>query len=147
MTRDSDKYDDPEVEAQWIAEQRETVEDYLQREECHHRGVSREPVWHVAPYVAIWTVESLRSPGATGWWAISGDVPTDYLSAHDAHDARSAMAAFADRWHSDSGHMLRGQEPPETHIGPPEQTKELGDLLRRRAQTLKEWAEDDDFWG
>lgn len=142
----SANYDDPKVEARWLAEQRENVERYLQREEVRHRGVAPRPDWFVAPYVSIWRIESLKKPGVVGWWAVSGDLPTDYLSGHDATDARCALAAFAARWRDASASMLRGEEHPDVSIGDSENRRELGDLLCRRAQVFREWADDDAMW-
>jgi hypothetical protein len=42
--------------------------------------------------------------------------------------------------------MLRGEEHPDVKIGTPDQSPELGDLLRRRAQVLQMYADDDDIW-
>jgi hypothetical protein len=88
----------------------------------------------------------MRTPGAIGWWAISGDLPTDYLSGHDATDARGALAAFAERWHAVSAYMLRGEEYPTVRIGGSSDRRELGDLLSRRAQVIEDWAKDDEMW-
>ena len=105
------------MEAQWLAEQGANVERYLQSEGIQHHAVASEPAWFVAPYVSVWTVECTESPGAVGWWAISGDLPTDYLSGHDASDARTALAAFADRWREVSTYLLRGEEHPTVKFG------------------------------
>jgi hypothetical protein len=141
-----DDYDDPKLEAQWLSEQRANVERYLQGQGVQHRGVSPESEWFIAPYVSIWTVESMKTPGAIGWWAISGDLPTDYLSGHDATDARTALAAFADRWREVSAYMLRGEEHPTVRIGGPSDRRKLGDLLSRRAQIIEDWTHDDEMW-
>jgi len=138
--------DDPKLEAQWLAKQRDTVLRYLQDEGVRHRGVSAKPEWFIAPIVSVWFVESLITPGAVGWWAISRDLPTDYLSGHDANDARTALAAFAGRWRDVSSYMLRGERHPTVNIGPPEHRAALGDLLRRRAQIIEEWTNDDSMW-
>src|SRR5579871_3635872 len=139
-------YDDPKLEADWLAKQRETVLEYLQNEGVRHRGVASDPEWFLAPYVSIRIVESMTTPGATGWWAISGDLPTDYLSGNDAANARDAMAAFASRWHQVSAYMLRGERHPTVTIGPPGKEREFGDLLSRRAGILENWANDDKMW-
>jgi hypothetical protein len=141
-----DDYDDPKVEARWVSEQREIVERYLEREEVRHGGVGPQPEWFVAPYVAVWRVESRQNPGAVGWWVVSGDLPTDYLSSKDAGDARSALAALAARWQEASVCMLRGEEHPDMRIGNSENRRELGELLGARAGIFKEWADDDAMW-
>ena len=142
----SDDYDDPKLEAQWLAAQRGIVQRYLQGQGVLHRGVSPEPDWFIAPYVSIWTVNSMKTPGKIGWWAISGDLPTDYLSGHDATNARSALAAFAARWREVSAYMLRGEVHPTVRIGGSSTRRELGDLLSRRAQVIEDWTRDDEFW-
>jgi hypothetical protein len=142
----SNDYDDPQLEAQWLIKQRNIVQGYLQSEGVKHQGVASEPDWFIAPYVSVWRVDSLTKPGVVGWWAISGDLPTDYLSGHDANDARTALAAFPARWREVSDYMLRGEYHPTVIIGPPEMRRELGDLLSRRSKIFEEWAEDDKMW-
>ena len=139
-------YDDKELQARWIGEQRSNVLRYLEAEGVKHRGVASEPVWFIAPIVSVWTVESVNEPGAVGWWAISGDLPTDYLSGNDAVGARSALAAFAKRWREVSGYMLRGENHPTLKIGGPDNRRELGDLLLKRAQLIETWVNGDDIW-
>jgi hypothetical protein len=126
-----DDYDDPTREAQWLVEQRANVERYLKSECLLYCGVASESEWFLAPYVSVWIIESLRVPGAIGWWVISGDLPTDYLSGNDATDARSALAAFANCWREASAYMLRGEDCPKVRIGRAWNRRELGDLLRR----------------
>jgi Domain of unknown function (DUF4826) len=142
----SDDYDDPTLEAQWLSEQRNNVQSYIQNEGVQHGGIASEPEWFVAPYASVWTIDSMVAPGVIGWWAISGDLPTDYLSGHDATDARSALAAFAIRWREVSAYMLRGEEHPTISVGRSRDRHKLGDLLLRRAQVLEEWADDDEMW-
>jgi hypothetical protein len=88
----------------------------------------------------------MRKPVVVGWWVVSGDLPTDYLSGHDATDARTALAAFATRWREVSAYMLRGEEHPTVRIGSADNRYELGDLLRGRAEVFQEWADDDAMW-
>lgn len=142
----SDEYDDPTLEAKWLSEQRDNVQRYLRNEGVQHRGVASEPEWFVAPYVSVWTIESMVAPGVVGWWAISGDLPTDYLGGGDATDARTALIAFADRWREVSSYMLRGEEHPTIRIGRSRDWRKLGDLLQRRAQIIEDWSNDDEMW-
>ena len=130
----------------WIASQRRVVQEYLERERVDHYGVGDVPAFHVHPYVALWAVQSQRSPGWVGWWAISGDLPSDYVSRGKIAHPREALRAFARRWHELSAYMLRGEEHPDVKIGTPDQWPDLGDLPQRRAKILQGYADDDRIW-
>ena len=130
----------------WIASQRKVVQEYLEREGVDHLGVGEYPAFHLHPYVAVWAVQSKKAPGWVGWWAISGDLPTDYVSRGKIAHPREALRAFAHHWREMSDYMLRGEEHPDVKIGTPDQWPELGDLLRQRAQGLQSYADDDDIW-
>jgi hypothetical protein len=91
----SDDFDDPDREAAWIREQREAVLEYLAREDVKHAGVPERPDWLLPPHVAIGSVGSSKRLDAVGWWAISGDVLTDYMSSSEIRDARVAMRVFS----------------------------------------------------
>ena len=134
------------TEEAWVAEQRDTVRAYLQQEGVHHRRVGEWPAWHLHPYLAVWAIESLAAPGRVGWWAISGDVPTDYVSFNDADHPREVLRHFVREWAEVASSMLRGQEPPDTVIGTRDQWPEFGDLLERRSALLRRFADDDSIW-
>ena len=74
-------YDNPEAEERWCEEQRALIADYLRSQGIQHGQIAEWPAWHVAPYVAIWAVESIARPEWIGWWVVTGDLPTDYISA------------------------------------------------------------------
>jgi len=81
-------YDDPEIEAQWFAERREEVANYLSGENIAHGGIGNEPAWYCAPYVSIWAIEGPNNSGSIAWWCISGDLPHDYVSASEAKKSK-----------------------------------------------------------
>jgi hypothetical protein len=143
---ESDKYDDPLVEANWLREQQASVEAYLSSQKVAHGGVADAPAWFVAPYLAIWTVVSLKSPPSTGWWVVSGDVPTDYLSSTEVRDAREAVRAFSERWDDLAARMDRGESHPTIQVGDPGVSSELAPLLRARAKLLARFAGDEACW-
>ena len=60
-------YDDPIIEAAWLAGQRTCVTDYLGRQGITHGGLAEAPDWFVAPYVSLWRVASGKYPQSTGW--------------------------------------------------------------------------------
>jgi hypothetical protein len=142
----ADVYDDPELEAAWLSEQREVVLLYLSGQGAKHGGLPDEPAFFVVPYVAIWAVNSRKFPGSIGWWAVSGDLPTDYVSSTGIGDARAAMRAFSRRWQELADDMLRGRTHPDSVIGTPDQWPELGKLLKSRADLFSDWADDESIW-
>ncbi|WP_263373541.1 DUF4826 family protein [Granulicella aggregans] len=140
-------WDDPTVEEDWCGDRRRAVTEYLAREGVEYGEVGLWPAWHVVPYVSIWAIESLRVPGYVGWWAISGDLPTDYLSAATIKHPREAMLAFADTWKDVAESMSKGVPHPHIRLGPAEPDPELASLLERRSNALRLLAEDDSQWG
>src|SRR6266511_3109378 len=95
---DSDRYDDPAVEASWLKDEHERVLAYLERQGVSHGGVPDRPDWFVAPYLAVWRVGSLKAPGAIGWWVASGDIPIDCISSEGAPGPREALVEFSEQW-------------------------------------------------
>ncbi len=140
-------WDDPNVDAHWCGERRLAVTKYLAQESVVHGEVGAWPAWHVAPYVSIWAVESLRAPGYVGWWAISGDLPTDYLSAVSIKHPRKALLAFAETWKEVAEHMRKGVPHPHISIATVEPNPELAALLESRSNVLRQFADDDSVWG
>jgi Domain of unknown function (DUF4826) len=130
---------DPE-EAAWTASQRTRVIDYLTSERCEHGGVSFEPRWFLSPYIAIWAIRSNASSDRIGWWAISGDVPTDYITCTHENDDADVLLSFARVWKSAAAYMANGMWAPNHQIGPPGRQKEFAPMLLSRAQFLEDFA-------
>jgi hypothetical protein len=139
-------YDDSEVEAQWLTERREEVHEYLRSEGVAHGQVGQAPAWHVPPYVSVWAVDSLAKPGSVGWWAISGDLPNDYVSSIDAKSPREAVQAIASIWQEAAQYMSRGEKHPTFVIGSGESDEELAQMLASRAELLLDWVADPEAW-
>lgn len=126
-------------DAAWAADQRKVVEHYLQAERCEHAGVSLEPRWYLSPCLAVWAVRSKVNPDAVGWWAISGDVPTDYMTAtRELKCTADVLAAFGAQWSKAAEAMSRGEY---AGIGKRENIAALAPLLRTRAEMLQELSE------
>lgn len=142
----SPDYEDPEIEDRWCAERRAEVIEYVTAEKIPHRQVGGWPIWHFAPYVSLWALECAERPGRVGHWVIAGDLPIDHVSAETNKHPRMAIRAFGERWDEVAAHMLRGEPHPAMTIGAPEDWPELGDLLKRRAELLKSFADDGSIW-
>lgn len=134
------------VEEKWFAEQRAIVEEYLKRQEVKHRGVARFPSFHLWPHIALWAVQSSSVPGTAAWWAISGDVPTDYIPREVEALPREALRQFSERWRDIANHMRRGVPHPKISFGPKEKWPELEPLLRARGDALLFLVADQEMW-
>src|SRR5690606_461690 len=100
----------------------------------------------VHPYVSLWAVQSRSAPGWVGWWAIAGDLPTDYVSSADGRAPRDALRAIARGWLGVAAHMARGEPHPDMTNRTTEQRPQLSCLLSRRAEIRARWAAGDALW-
>jgi len=130
----------------WVDAQRARVIAYLENHGICDPHVGEWPAFEVSPHFAIWAVESQKAPGKIGWWAFSGDCPTDYVSESGKCHPRSALADLLEAWRSYLPHMKEGRQPPNVSFGDGSNVKELGDLLESRVSILQEWLEDDELW-
>jgi hypothetical protein len=111
-----------------------------------HLGVGEGPAFHVHPCLALWAVQSKKALGSVGWWAISGDLPTDYISSSEGRCPQEALRAIAAHWVRASEAMSNGEKYADYSIGAPEQWPELADLLKRRALIILGFADEETLW-
>src|SRR5437588_13058600 len=133
-------------EVRWCEDRRAEVSEYLAGEQVEHGRVGEWAAWHLPPYVAIWAIESKKSPGSVGWWAICGDLHTDYVSAATIKNPRDAVRAIVQRWLDHGQKMERGEADAGFIIGRPDDWPTIAPLLDSRAAMLLEWANDDAVW-
>ncbi len=140
--------DDPSdaEEQMWSDGERARVIEYLRREGVEHGEVGDWPAWHIWPYVAVWAIESVRSPGWVGWWAVSGDLPTDYIACGAERHPREGLLDIATRWKRAAETWSENKSVEGWSVGVPEDRPMLAPLLATRAKLLLSWAADDDLW-
>lgn len=110
--------DDGEFEA-WVISQRRHVEEYLSTQGILEPNVGPWPAFEVAPVFAIWAVESKKVAGKIGWWAFSGDCPTDYVAEDGQCHPRSALRRLLERWRTYVSFMKRGARPIRSLVRTP----------------------------
>lgn len=130
----------------WVMQQREQVIQYLQAQNVIHNGVGNWPAFEIAPHFAIWAIQSKITNGKVGWWAFSGDIPTDYISGLNISDPRQALGHLLKTWQEYLPNLKQGLNPLGVQIGNENNKKELGDLLERRILFLTRFYEDNELW-
>jgi hypothetical protein len=130
----------------WVRQQRSCVIGYLELQGIDSPNVGEWPAFEMAPHFAIWAVESQVTCGKIGWWAFSGDCPTDYVSETGDCHPRAALRELIRTWRGYLPHMKAGHQPPNTKLGDGENLIELADLLERRVEVLEQWYSFDELW-
>lgn len=134
----------PEEEEAWCAERLQQVTEYLGLQDgLEHGEIGEWPAWHLAPYVAIFAVESVKAPGSVGWWVICGDLPSDYCSSDGGCDnPRRAMRRFAEGW-QDAITTTPVGAPTLGDTGLP---AKLAPVLQSRIDFLLDMVRDGEIW-
>ena len=145
----AEDFDDPAVLEHWCVEQRVRVAHYLHSQQLNHGRIGERPAWNVAPYVSIWAIESLAQPEWIGWWVISGDLPTDYISSADVEPPqhpKKAVRVIANRWLKQVEAWQVGRDYEGIRIDGGLSQQELAPLLEDRARLLLEWVNTESLW-
>lgn len=130
----------------WVEQQRKDVEAYLAVQGIEAPNVGEWPAFKAAPYFAIWVVESKKTQGKVGWWAFSGDCPTDYVSERGECHPRAALGTLLENWRNYIPQMRAGRTPPGIVIASESDLPRLADLLESRVRMLQKWHRDDGLW-
>lgn len=125
------------------AETQEWVRLQFQRANLHlaEQGIIMESVAvaesrYLPPLIAVWKIHGLNKNVV---WAISGDVPVDYLPVAVAADAREAIKHFSYRW------QMKAQQIMDNGIS--DQTSaDYVQLLVGRANMLYDLSESETLW-
>lgn len=135
---------DDEYDA-WAAQERTRVKAFLEREGIASPNV-QWPAFDVAPHFAIWAVESKKAPGWVGWWAFSGDCPTDYVAEDGKSHPRNALRLLLEQWQAYVPALKAGKHPAGVRFGEGADLALLGASLESRIAVLTRWYEDDELW-
>jgi hypothetical protein len=135
-----------EEEERWCAEQRGNVLAYLRREGFDSPNIGKLPAWHIASVVSVWAVESLSQLGNVGWWAVSGDLPTDYTTCQGERHPRQALRDIGLRWQDAAARWARGEPAEGWGLDSADAERELAPMLATRAALLLEFAQNDVLW-
>lgn len=135
-----------EADEHWCRTQRQQVLVYLSDEGFKSPNVGDWPAWHVAPVISVWAVESVELPGSVGWWAVSGDFPTDYTACSVERHPRQALRDIGSRWQNAAARWADGQPADGFGLRNVAEEGELAPLLLARSQQFLNIAADDGNW-
>ncbi|WP_333796503.1 DUF4826 family protein [Rheinheimera sp.] len=122
---------------EWVRQQFQKANLHLAEQGIVMDNVAVQESRYLPPYVAVWKINALNRQG---YWAISGDLPTDYLEASGAIDAREALRAFSLRWQMKAQQLMNAGVQDQT-------TADYIQLLISRAHSLYDLFESENLWG
>lgn len=142
-------YDDPEVDAQWRAEQYKELLVQLADAGIVHGNISTEPVSYAPPMASIWAVEGKDCEGKVEWWAVNGECPFVVMSAKDVPSPRDFLREVSRQWQDDidalDEEFMRAQnrlEPWNRPLIPLDRF----DMRKVYVSNFERWAADDSAW-
>jgi len=127
-----------EQQATWVRDQFQKANAYLAEKGILTERVLTKESRYLIPQIAIWKFDVQGTTEKT--WAISGEVPTDHISANAAGTARDALRYFCYRWQLQADKILQeGDSATATE-------KEFAALLVRNAESYYPLTEDEKMW-
>jgi hypothetical protein len=131
---------DPELLRQeWVRTQFQKANRFLGEKGVIPNKVITDESRYLAPYFAIWKMES-KQPTKQTFWVMSGDLPSDYVDVKVASTARDAVRHFSMMWQIKAENLHRAGATKDAT-----QAK-FADLLVSRAESLYKMQADDKLW-
>ncbi|QLE85833.1 DUF4826 family protein [Shewanella sp. Scap07] len=129
-----------ELRQQWIKEHYQKANRFLAEKGVIPSNVLVDECRYLAPYVAVWKIES-KQPSKNTYWVMSGDLPSDYVDVKVAGTAREALRHFSMMWQMKAENLVQSGATQD-----PTQAK-FAELLVSRAESLYKIQSDDKLWG
>jgi len=119
----------------WAREQYQAATKHLADKGLVTSSVMVEDSRYIAPLVAVWKLKLLDN---TWVWAISGDLPSDYVAIEAAKTAKEAMRHFSMNWQLKAENIFNS--------APNEEQKMFADILISKAEGLYDLVNDEQLW-
>lgn len=129
-----------ELRQEWIREHFQKANRFLGEKGIIPSKVIADESRYLAPYVAVWKMES-KQPKKQTFWVMSGDLPSDYVDVKVAATARDALRHFSMMWQLKAENLEKSGATKE-----PTQAK-FAQLLVSRAESLYQIHNDEKLWG
>ncbi|BAJ01788.1 DUF4826 family protein [Shewanella violacea] len=129
-----------QLRQEWIREHFQKANKFLAEKGIIPSKVIADESRYLAPYVAVWKMES-KQPKKQTFWVMSGDLPSDYVDVKVAATAREALRHFSMMWQLKAENLIKTGAIKE-----PTQAK-FAQLLVSRAESLYQIHNDEKLWG
>lgn len=134
------KEEQDKLRQEWIQTQFQKANKFLAEKGILPSKVHPESSRYLAPFVAIWKIES-KKPTKQTFWVMSGDLPADYVDINVAATARDALRHFSMIWQMKAENIRQS-----ALMNDPTQAK-FAQLLVSRAESLYQIHNDEKLWG
>lgn len=124
---------------EWVRTQFQKANRFLAEKGVIPTKVLADESRYLAPYMAIWKMESKRPSNKT-YWVMSGDLPSDLVDVKVAVTARDAVRHFSMMWQMQAENLVRSGATRDAT-----QAK-FAQLLVSRAESLYRMHNDDKLW-
>ena len=124
---------------EWVREQFQKANKFLAEKGIIPSKVLEQDSRYLAPYLAIWKLES-KQPQKKTYWVMSGDLPIDYVDVSVAETAREAVRHFSMMWQLKAENLIKSGATKDAT-----QAK-FAQLLVARAESLYKIQEDENLW-
>ncbi|EGM69756.1 DUF4826 family protein [Shewanella sp. HN-41] len=124
---------------EWVRTQFQKANRFLAEKGVIPSKVLADESRYLAPYMAIWKMESKR-PTTKTYWVMSGDLPSDFVDVKVAATARDAVRHFSMMWQMQAENLVRSGATRDAT-----QAK-FAQLLVSRAESLYRMHNDDKLW-
>lgn len=125
-----------ETLSKWVREQFQCANKYLAENGVVYEAVVTEESRYFAPYFAMWKIKAMDGEF---YWALVGDLPSDFSPVSVAPNAREAMRHFAFTWQIRAENILKDEKVVT-------EQKEYAQMLINRAEGLYGFYKQEDFW-
>ncbi|MCG9963581.1 MAG: DUF4826 family protein [Shewanella sp.] len=125
---------------EWVRTQFQKANRFLAEKGVIPSKVLADESRYLAPYLAIWKMESKR-PTTKTYWVMSGDLPSDLVDVKVAKTARDAVRHFSMMWQMQAENLIRSGATRRDAT----QAK-FAQLLVSRAESLYRMHNDEKLW-
>lgn len=121
----------------WIKEQFQRANKHLAENGVLFDTIIADESKYLIPYLSVWKIKSTENKR---YWVISGDLPSDFMMADHAKNAREAIRHFSMSWQMKAENIRRTMPNDETQM-------RFAALLENKAMNLFNVHDSEHLWG